>query len=298
MRARMRMRRFVGVAVVLLTAVGLVGPARAATQKPATQKAEKVLPAHAVARAVTVADFEARVAWSAWAALPPLPPRPSDARNNADLAAAYKSAVAKRAEVRAALDRAIALQHIANHLRLAWAAPIIEQPDSPILGPSLLTAPQLAAYARSLHVRMHLSVPIELLAKLFIYEGQVEGVRGDVAFAQAMLETGTFSGFVGPNNFGALGGCAACSHDGFATAQQGVRAQIELLRWRADTTLRRATDFAGQPSTLPDRFLHVGHVSPTWQALGGQWSPDPQYGVHVYAFYVRMLHWAADHPTP
>src|SRR5436305_1707857 len=131
----------------------------------------------------------------------------------------------------------------------------------------------LAADPRSRHTHMRISGPIELLAQLFITEGESEGVRGDVAFAQAMLETGTFSGFVGPNNFGALGGCAACTHDGFATAQAGVRAQIDLLRWRTDPTVHRARDFSGQPSPLPARFMHVGHDAPTWQALGGETPP-------------------------
>ncbi len=293
---RARMRRFVAAAVTLAAAVALVGPARAATQKTPTAKVAHPLSARAVARAVAVADFEARVAWAATAALPPLP-HLSDGHSTPDAVTAYKALLAQRAAVATAARRAVALQHIANHLRLVWAAPIIERADSPILGPSVLSADQLAAYARSRHVHMRLTVPVELVAQLFIDEGEIEGVRGDVAFAQAMLETGTFSGFVGPNNFGALGGCAACTHDGFATAQAGVRAQIQLLRWRADPTVHRAADFAGQPATVPARFLHVGHVSPTWQALGGQWSPDPQYGVNVYALYLRMLHWAGSHHT-
>jgi hypothetical protein len=292
---RHRMRRFVALAVTLLAAVALIGPARASTPKP---KPDLTGPRIAVfvARVVAVADWEARMTWTAASVMPPLPPRPSDGRSTPDLVAAYKSVVALRGDRVNEVRRASNLVQVADRLRMEWAAQNVDGADSPIFGPSMLTAAQLAAYARSVHVRMRISVPIELLAQIFINEGEREGIRGDVAFAQAMLETGTFSGFVGPNNFGALGGCAACSHDGFATAQAGVRAQIQLLRWRTDPTLHSAKDFAAQPSTLPARFLHVGHVSPTWQALGGQWSPDPLYGVHVYALYLRMLHWAATHP--
>jgi hypothetical protein len=287
---RHRMRRFVALAVTLLAAVALIGPARASTRPPAPP-----ISARAVARLVAIADYEARVAYAQAAAIPPLPPRPSDGRSSVDAVAAYKTVVARRAEVSTAIRRAAALEEAAYRLRLEWAAQNVLPATSPILGPSMLTASEMARYAQTRHVRMHITVPIGLLAQLFVDEGEREDVRGDVAFAQAMLETGTFSGFVGPNNFGALGGCAACSHDGFATAQAGVRAQIELLRWRADATLHGPADFAGQPSTLPKRFMHVGHDSPTWQALGGKWSPDPQYGANVYALYLRMLQWVDAH---
>ena len=106
---------------------------------------------------------------------------------------------------------------------------------------------------------------------------------------QKWLETGTFSDLVGANNFSGIGGCPTCPHDAFKTARDGVRAQIELLRWHADARLKSAKDFASQPTTLPARFFRTGHISPTWYRLGGVWSPDPTYGLHVYAIYIRML---------
>lgn len=74
------------------------------------------------------------------------------------------------------------------------------------------------------------------LADAYIEEGIYEGVRGDIAAAQAMLETGnlTFEGSaVTPdqNNFCGLGatsnGVKGCS---FKTMQDGVRAQIQHLK--------------------------------------------------------------------
>src|SRR5205814_5899577 len=63
---------------------------------------------------------------------------------------------------------------------------------SPIMGPIRLNADDLVAYIESLHLHPHLTVPLRTLADLYISEGTAEGVRGDVAFAQSILETGAF----------------------------------------------------------------------------------------------------------
>ena len=101
---------------------------------------------------------------------------------------------------------------------------------SPIMGPSLLTADQLVAYLDSIDAHPHLTVPIRTLAQYYIEEGNDEGVRGDVAFAQSILETGAFMfpghGLLDPgdNNFGGIDACDSCKHgDKFATARIGVR---------------------------------------------------------------------------
>ncbi len=139
-------------------------------------------------------------------------------------------------------------------------------------------------------VRLRTTVPIIDLARMYLEEGLVEGVRGDVAFAQAIKETGTFSSSdVLLNNFAGLGHCTGCGHgDPFKTARDGVRAQIQLLRWLADPSIHSAADFSSQPATLPAGFMHNGHARPTWQSLGGLWAPNPQYGDSIYALYLRM----------
>ena len=60
------------------------------------------------------------------------------------------------------------------------------------MGPSQLTADDLVAYIDSLHLHPQLTVPLRTLAGYYISEGNAEGVRGDVAFAQSILETGAF----------------------------------------------------------------------------------------------------------
>ena len=117
---------------------------------------------------------------------------------------------------------------------------------SPIMGPTLLTADDLVAYIDSLGVHPHLTVPIRTLAGFFISEGNAEGIRGDVAFAQSILETGAFMypghGLVLPtdNNYAGINACDSCKHgDLFESALIGVRAQMQLLRVYADRPWRR-----------------------------------------------------------
>jgi hypothetical protein len=208
---------------------------------------------------------------------------------------------ATRDDVRAQINHDVAtLRHAETiltslgHIRDQWFHLYAGTADSPILGPAKLNAQQMADFVKASGVRVHTTVPILELAQIYLEEGEVEGVRGDVAFAQAILETGSF-GFAGSrvagtdNNFAGLGACSACPHgDRFATARAGVRAQLQFLRWLADPTVHHLTDFASQPATVPSHFLHNAHTHPTWTSLGGLWSPNPAYGKNVYALYLRM----------
>src|SRR6202035_693174 len=64
-----------------------------------------------------------------------------------------------------------------------------------IMGPSTLTAAQIAAYV--CHVGRCATWLPEIsptqMAQLYIDEGNLVGVRGDIAFAQSVLETGWFA---------------------------------------------------------------------------------------------------------
>ncbi len=192
------------------------------------------------------------------------------------------------------LGRAKGMLGALDTLRDEWFHLYAGSPDSPILGPAKLTAEQMAAYAQSMNRHIKTTVPILDLARMFLEEGSVEGVRGDVAFAQAIKETGDFSSSdVLINNFAGLGHCSACPKgDAFATARDGVRAQIQLLRWLADPSVHSLADFASQPATLPTQFTHNGHSRATWASLGGLWAPNPQYGASVYGLFLRMYEWS------
>jgi len=86
------------------------------------------------------------------------------------------------------------------------------------------------------------SCSLEELAAIFLEEGEIEGVRGDVAWAQSLKETGFFKygGIVLPeqNNYagiGALNNNAQGDAAIFETPRIGVRAQIQHLKAYAST---------------------------------------------------------------
>ncbi len=118
----------------------------------------------------------------------------------------------------------------------------------PIMGQSVLTGAEVAAWFKSTGQRARLmnDTPIDDLAEMYVTEGNTENVRGDLAFAQAVLETGSF-GHATDNNFAGIGACDSCTSQYlFPSPRDGVRAQIQLLRNYADP-FSRAVD-AEQPT--------------------------------------------------
>jgi len=197
----------------------------------------------------------------------------------------------------------------------AFAAPAraeVSRPTSrtPVMGPNLLTPQQLARWYD--HKRWgipprlpNLDHDIVRLARLFIEEGRVEGVRGDIAFVQSVLETGWFSfpsaGQIRPsfNNFAGMYAyngrapgttCAAETAPSrcFSSPRRGVRTLIHLLRGYADAT----------SADLPDRLEmppgdRIG-VAPIWEKFGGAsgkaiWATAPDYGRVIIRLYSDAL---------
>lgn len=133
------------------------------------------------------------------------------------------------------------------------------------------------------------------LPYLYYNEGVAENIRGDVAFAQACLETGyfKFGGDVLPsqNNFcglGATGGGAA--GNSFASSLIGIMAQIQHLKAYS------SKDSLYQVLVDP-RFMYVERgVSPyvEWlgqkeNPLGKGWATDSGYGSKILAILDEML---------
>lgn len=112
-----------------------------------------------------------------------------------------------------------------------------------IMGTAQATAQQMALFSRSKNPAPQLtSCTLEQLAEIFLEEGKVEGVRGDIAFAQSLKETGFFKygGIVLPsqNNYagiGALNGNGEGQAATFPDPRTGVRAQIQHLKAYAST---------------------------------------------------------------
>jgi hypothetical protein len=211
-----------------------------------------------------------------------------------DAAAGLNRAHADYADAQGAMDSARRDSNATHAVSNRWLS-VQSGTSTAIMGHSVLSASELANWFVSSGRRAHLTVPISTLAQDYIDEGSAEGVRGDIAFAQSVLETGSF-GFpdygqvkAGDNNFAGIGACDSCSNGyQFPDALTGVRAQIQLLRNYADrsATAARLT----YPAVLPnfDTFGLQGSA-PTWNGLTGRWASATDYGDKILGVYVQIL---------
>ena len=174
-----------------------------------------------------------------------------------------------------------------------------ETEKTAIMGKAQVTAQQMALFCRSKNSTPQLtSCSLEQLAEMFIEEGEAEGVRGDVAFAQSLHETGyfKFGGIVLPtqNNYagiGALNGNATGQAASFPDPRTGVRAQIQHLKAYASTE-------ALVNECVDPRFsLVVRGVAPYVEWLGAAdnpqgrgWAvPGAGYGANVVKLLDQIL---------
>lgn len=103
-----------------------------------------------------------------------------------------------------------------------------------IMGKAVAVVEQMKNYFKAKNGAVSQSV-LDMLP-LYLSEGETEGVRGDIAFAQSCLETGNF-GFSGSavtleqNNFCGMGVTEnGMKGNSFETPQMGIRAQIQHLK--------------------------------------------------------------------
>jgi hypothetical protein len=185
------------------------------------------------------------------------------------------------------------------------------------MGPSILSASQLAHWYNLHHGGVTPRIPsfdghpagdVTALAQVFIDDGRLEGVRGDMAFVQSQLETG-WMGFQGsqipPDAYNYAGifafdgrsGLPNCSHGDsspsrcMGTPQHGVLVQIQLLRSYADPSAAHA----------PGRFISApgdrAGMAPLWEYFGGSncpcgkliWASAPNYGLRIIEMYSQAL---------
>src|SRR4029079_13897181 len=179
----------------------------------------------------------------------------------------------------------------------------------PVLGPPTLTGPELAAWFKSTGQKAHLAgtTTIDELADIYVQEGLDENVRGDLAFAQAVLETGSF-GHALDNNFSGIGACDSCTSEfQFPTPRDGVRAQIQFLLNYADPTSRAAnlkhppapTLYSPDPvkaAAMFDSFFGKGDA-PVWNIMGnGNCATSPLCAWKFLKIFGAMLEFKAQLP--
>jgi hypothetical protein len=163
-----------------------------------------------------------------------------------------------------------------------------------VLGGSALSAAQLAGWYQAQGYADLTPTPISQLAAWYVQDGQAEGVRGDVAFAQAVLETGGFSSpdSVELSNFAGIGHCDSCSAGwAFPSPQAGVLGQVQLLRIWAGAGYAPGGPAPALPAITPQAQGESGCCS-TWESLTGVWATDPYYGAEILGIYQQILGWA------
>lgn len=141
-----------------------------------------------------------------------------------------------------------------------------------IMGQAQATVSQMAAYIKKINPAVPQSVTD--MIPLYLSEGEAEGVRGDIAFAQSCLETGNFT-FAGSavtidqNNFAGIGVTSTgMKGNSWDTPRLGIRAQIQHLKAYA------CDDRLNQDCVDP-RFTYVKRGSaPYVEYLGIQENPQ------------------------
>ena len=177
-----------------------------------------------------------------------------------------------------------------------------------IMGTAQATAQQKALFCRSRNPAPQITgCSLEALAQMYLIEGATEGVRGDVAFAQSLHETGffRFGGIVQPgqNNFagiGALNGNTTGQAATFPNALTGVRAQIQHLKAYASTEPLK------NPCVDPRFGLVTRGSAPYVEWLGAAdnpsgagWAyPGKGYGASVLTLLSQLIAQTVPQPKP
>lgn len=152
----------------------------------------------------------------------------------------------------------------------------------PIMGKSELKVEQMRKFLREI------SPNAPEIEQLFLDEGDIEGVRGDLAFCQSIHETDYFR-FTGtakiewhnPAGLGVTGPAGVGNR--FPDWQIGVRAQIQHLKaYATDDTLNKPC--------VDQRFHLVSRGSaPTWTDLNGKWAyPGTTYGQAILKLFDKV----------
>lgn len=188
------------------------------------------------------------------------------------------------------VQAAAANQHANNDYHFLKTNQMI---DLSIMGPPLATQEQCLNYLLKRNRFPMITVSPKQLVEYFYEEAFLEGVRPDVAFAQALHETGNFryGGDVVPlqNNYCGLGTTGGGVKGAwFPNAQIGIRAQIQHL-------LAYSSKRAPKLPLVDPRYELVKNSdkfgqSVTWTDLNGKWAvPGKTYGQKILTIHAKIL---------
>ena len=162
-----------------------------------------------------------------------------------------------------------------------------------IFGEAEATKEQAAALIYLNNTDPQLNCSVDELVDLYWTEAGREGVREDIALAQAIIETGFFSftGDVKPeqNNYCGLGTTGGgVEGEYFDEPEIGVRAHIQHLL--AYTTKKHpSTDIVDPRYELAHAIRMERGIVDKWSGLNGTWAMGSQYCEKIMRIYQSML---------
>ncbi|WP_439653958.1 glucosaminidase domain-containing protein [Selenomonas caprae] len=188
---------------------------------------------------------------------------------------------------------AILKQHEEEAKKEAAIPQTVSAYDDSIIGTALASQQQCVDYLLSVNPNPDISVTPQQLVSYYYEEGAREGIRPDVAFAQALKETGFFryGGTVtsDQNNYCGLGTTSSQVKGAyFNSAQMGVRAQIQHLLAYASTRL--PNEPVVDPRYNLVRSSYGERTLKSWPELNGRWAvPGYTYGQSIMSIFRAML---------
>lgn len=173
------------------------------------------------------------------------------------------------------------------------AEAVMSSDDNMIMGGAVATQEQCVRYLLRNNPYPKLNVSPQELVAYYYEEGSRVGIRPDIAFAQALKETGYFryGGTVVPaqNNYCGLGTTSATVRGAyFATPRLGVKAHIQHLLAYAST--EKPDDNIVDPRYDLVRNSYGEKTLNRWQDLNGRWAvPGVGYGQSILNDYYRGI---------
>ena len=162
-----------------------------------------------------------------------------------------------------------------------------------IFGSSVATRGQAVNLIKANGSKVKLDCSIEEIVNLYWVEAEREGVRPDIALAQALVETGYFGygGTVQPkqNNFCGLGTTGKKVKGAkFKTPEIGVRAHIQHLL--AYSTLKKpSTSIVDPRYDLAHSIRKQRGLIDKWSGLQSTWAMGSEYCEKIMVVYQAML---------
>ena len=165
--------------------------------------------------------------------------------------------------------------------------------DLTIMGAAIATKEQCVNYLFRHNPFPLINTTPKQLVDYYYAEGEIEGIRPDLAFAQALHETGNFR-YGGDvislqNNYCGLGTTGkGVKGAWFPSVEIGVRAQIQHLL--AYTTVRAPILSVVDPRYELVKKTEKFGQSYTWTELNGKWAvPGKTYGQMILKIHEKII---------